>query len=172
LWKTSVRGAFSELVAIVLEEGEGERDLQREREREKKRKKKKKKKKIIRSVFHSAKKRDFSGCGKRLRSFSHIVMRFHIPFSEKPCYNGVKARSRRIGKEICAGKFQVKAIEDVSGGARSVFASLMMICETADGGSEIRLKNMERVSANEFELSSPVNGIPYLICTLDPSVAP
>ena len=41
-----------------------------------------------------------------------------------------------------------------------------MICETTDGGSEIRLKNMERVSANEFELSSPVNGIPYLIARL------
>ena len=69
LWKTSVRVAFSELVAIVLEEGEGERDLQREREREKK--KKKKKKKIIRSVFHSAKNAIF-------RVLENVCGRFHI----------------------------------------------------------------------------------------------
>ena len=64
LWKTSVRGAFSELVAIVLEEGEGERDLQREREREKKKEKKKKKKKNHSFCLSFGKKTRFFGLWK------------------------------------------------------------------------------------------------------------
>jgi hypothetical protein len=106
LWKTSVRGAFSELVAIVLEEGEGERDLQREREREKKRKKKKKK--IIRSVFHSAKNAIF-------RVLQNVCGRFHIlscvfifPFLKSRAIMGSKQDHGGSERKFVLGSFKSK----------------------------------------------------------------
>lgn len=86
-----------------------EREIFRERGRGRRRRRRRRRQ--ISFCLSFGKNRDFRGCGKPLQLFSHIVIRFHIPFSEKPCYNGVKARSRRSERKFVRGNFRVGAID-------------------------------------------------------------